>query len=74
MMRQFGFGALLADDMGLGKTVQILALLSHIKQTQAAIFKALLIIPASLTGNWPAEIEKFAPALKYRCCTLITRP
>ena len=66
MMRQLGFGALLADDMGLGKTVQILALLSHIKQTQAANFKALLIIPASLLGNWSAEIEKFAPTLKYK--------
>ena len=63
LMRSLGFGALLADDMGLGKTVQILALLEHVRQN--VDFRALLIIPASLIGNWKSEIEKFAPNLKY---------
>jgi non-specific serine/threonine protein kinase len=63
MMQSLGFGALLADDMGLGKTVQILALLEYIRQN--ANFKTLLIIPASLIGNWKNEIEKFAPKLNY---------
>lgn len=62
-MKNLGFGALLADDMGLGKTVQILALLEYMRRN--ANFKALLIIPASLIGNWQSEIKKFSPKLKY---------
>jgi non-specific serine/threonine protein kinase len=62
-MKSMGFGALLADDMGLGKTVQILALLEYLRQNGGA--KCLLIIPASLIGNWQKEISKFAPELKY---------
>ena len=57
------FGALLADDMGLGKTVQVLALLNSLRPNQ---FKTLLIIPASLIGNWKKETERFAPDLKVR--------
>lgn len=62
-MKSIGFGALLADDMGLGKTVQILALLEYLRQNGGA--KALLIIPASLIGNWISEIGRFAPKLRY---------
>ncbi len=62
-MKNLGFGALLADDMGLGKTVQILALLEYMREKED--FKALLIIPASLIGNWEKEIKKFAPKIKY---------
>jgi SNF2 family DNA or RNA helicase len=62
-MKSLGFGACLADDMGLGKTVQVIALLNYIRcQTSE---KTLLIVPASLIGNWTDEITKFAPALKY---------
>lgn len=28
--------------------------------------KALLVIPASLIGNWMSEMDKFSPSLKYR--------
>lgn len=63
MMSQMGFGACLADDMGLGKTVQVIAFLEHIRVTYGG--KALLILPASLIGNWQKEIEKFAPELSY---------
>lgn len=63
-MNQLSFGALLADDMGLGKTLQILALLEHLRE-QGKV-RALLVIPASLIGNWQNEIEKFAPQLKYK--------
>ncbi len=61
------FGALLADDMGLGKTVELLAMLS----VQAAVRSrkgpktSLLILPASLIGNWTSEIERFLPSLRY---------
>lgn len=62
-MSNTGFGALLADDMGLGKTVQVLAFLEHMRQNGGG--KTLLIIPASLIGNWKAETERFAPNLRY---------
>jgi len=63
-MKHLGFGACLADDMGLGKTVQIIALLEHIRVNTRG--RSLLIIPASLMGNWQKETERFAPELKYK--------
>lgn len=62
-MKTLGLGACLADDMGLGKTVQVIALLNHIRSRKNE--KTLLVIPASLIGNWLSELEKFAPSLKY---------
>ena len=64
-----GLGACLADDMGLGKTIQILALLlrerrAKTKNNAASPAPALLVVPASLMGNWRAEAERFAPALR----------
>ena len=47
--------ALLADDMGLGKTLQTLAVIET---------PALVIVPASLIGNWKSEAQKFRPDLK----------
>ncbi len=62
-MVQYGFGVCLADDMGLGKTIQILAfLLSYKKYSDKNV---LLIVPASLLGNWEKEIKKFSPNLVY---------
>ena len=63
LMKSIGFGALLADDMGLGKTVQIIALLEYFRQQGR--YKALLIIPASLIGNWQKELDRFAPNIHY---------
>ena len=64
-MDKLGFGACLADDMGLGKTLQILTFLSwyHKKHKKG---KVLLIVPASLIGNWKKESEKFTPALPVK--------
>lgn len=61
-------GACLADDMGLGKTVQVLALLLRERRGSRKTAKrpSLLIVPASLIGNWQAEIERFAPTLEVR--------
>ena len=56
-------GACLADDMGLGKTIQILGFLTLLKKKN--IPANLLIVPASLLGNWQNEINKFAPSLKF---------
>ena len=61
---QLGFGACLADDMGLGKTVQVIAYLEHYRLTHKG--HALLILPASLIGNWQKELERFAPELPYQ--------
>lgn len=63
-MSQFGFGACLADDMGLGKTVQMIAFLEYHRVNKEG--RALLILPASLIGNWQKEIEKFAPQMPYQ--------
>lgn len=54
-------GACLADDMGLGKTVQIIALLEYLRCHQGD--RVLLILPASLIGNWEKEIAQFAPEM-----------
>lgn len=61
-MEKLGFGACLADDMGLGKTLQVLTFLSwYYKSDKKA--KVLLIVPASLIGNWRKEAESFTPDL-----------
>ncbi|MDD4072176.1 MAG: DEAD/DEAH box helicase [Desulfobacterales bacterium] len=64
-LTQLGLGACLADDMGLGKTLQVLALLeSESKRKSGRRSAALLVIPASLLGNWRNEATRFAPSLK----------
>ncbi|HMS16779.1 MAG TPA: SNF2-related protein, partial [Planctomycetota bacterium] len=58
-----GLGACLADDMGLGKTVQVIALLLHAK-AKRKVAPSLLLVPASLIGNWQAELDRFGPTLR----------
>ncbi len=64
-LSSLGLGACLADDMGLGKTIQVLALLLHLRHAEKQGPKRtnLLVVPASLIGNWKAEIARFAPDL-----------
>ena len=76
LLSTLGLGGCLADDMGLGKTLQIICLLVIRKhealsrmgerapaQHHPAHAPTLLVVPASLIGNWLSEIEKFAPSL-----------
>ncbi len=66
LLSGLGLGACLADDMGLGKTIQVLSLL--LLQQQQSLNSprqpSLLIVPASLLGNWQREAERFTPSLK----------
>jgi uncharacterized Zn finger protein len=63
---QIGFGSVLADDMGLGKTLQVITALQKFKEDGALDkSKALIVAPTGLLTNWQAEMEKFAPTLKY---------
>jgi len=67
-LQDLGFGACLADDMGLGKTLQMLAFLEHLRTeapSEDGHIRALLVVPASLLGNWERELQKFAPDLDY---------
>lgn len=59
---EYGFGGCLADDMGLGKTVQMLTFLEHLREMDRTS-KVLLIVPASLLGNWEKEAAKFTPSM-----------
>lgn len=54
---------LLADDMGLGKTIQAIGAL-RILFLQRRIESCLLIVPASLVGQWRKEIHYLAPELR----------
>lgn len=54
----------LADDMGLGKTIQVIALLLLIRQRDPKAPPSLLIVPASLVGNWQNELARFAPTIR----------
>lgn len=63
LLSQLGLGACLADDMGLGKTMQVISLLLVLKKRQSDK-PSLLVLPASLMGNWKRELDRFAPSLR----------
>ena len=64
-LTSLGLGACLADDMGLGKTITLIALHLHRRDAGAA-GPTLVVCPASLLGNWEAEIRRFAPGVDVR--------
>lgn len=46
--------------MGLGKTIQVLAYLEKMRTTDKSAC-VLLVLPASLLGNWQKEAENLRP-------------
>ncbi len=65
LLYQLKLGGCLADDMGLGKTIQVLSVFLLVKsQTGSPRRPHLLVVPASLLGNWQAEAARFAPTLR----------
>jgi superfamily II DNA or RNA helicase len=61
-----GLGACLADDMGLGKTVMLIGLHLHRRERRLSTGPTLVVCPASLLGNWEAEVRRFAPGVPTR--------
>lgn len=59
-MDRLGLGVCLADNMDLGKMVQIIAFLEAQRKQKK---KYLLVLSASLIGNWESELSRFAPEI-----------
>ncbi|MEW6071061.1 MAG: DEAD/DEAH box helicase [Planctomycetota bacterium] len=67
LLARLGLGGCLADDMGLGKTIQIIALLLLLQREGEGEGKPgphLIVVPASVLGNWQAELARFGPSLR----------
>ncbi len=48
---------------GLGKTVQVIALLTHLVESQSISGPFLIVSPSSVLSNWEAELCTWAPGL-----------
>lgn len=74
--RQDMRGTILADSMGLGKSLQSIALLwTLLKQGPTAkpsIERAIIVCPASLVGNWSAELKKWLGEVRLQWVELMS--
>ncbi|KAI9088849.1 SNF2 family N-terminal domain-containing protein [Phlyctochytrium arcticum] len=57
-----GLSWILADEMGLGKTIQIVSLISVLKNTFKC-YPFLIAVPVAVIHQWKSELEKWAPDL-----------
>ena len=74
VLTRLRLGACLADDMGLGKTLQVLALLAWRKAHLPPGPPHLVVVPASLLGNWQEEARRFTPGLRLLVAHPSARP
>jgi superfamily II DNA or RNA helicase len=74
VLSRLGLGACLADDMGLGKTLQVLALMAWRKAHLPKGPPHLVVVPASLVGNWQEEARRFTPGLSVLVAHPSVRP
>ncbi len=56
-IHRLGGNAILADEVGLGKTVEA-GLIVRELMSRGQIGKVLILVPASLTGQWAREMEQ----------------
>ena len=64
-MYEQNVSAILGDEMGLGKTLQTISLVALLKEQKQLKGPSLVVCPLSVLYSWCAEIEKFAPSLKF---------
>ncbi|MBR6258034.1 MAG: SNF2 helicase associated domain-containing protein [Lachnospiraceae bacterium] len=71
LLKNCGFGGILADDMGLGKTLQVLSFLLSEKAEgkKGDELRTIVICPASLVYNWKREIETYTKELNVAMIT-----
>ncbi|HAN38285.1 MAG TPA: ATP-dependent helicase [Chitinophagaceae bacterium] len=64
LLDSWNLGGCLADDMGLGKTLQTICFLQYLIHAYPQE-QHLVVCPTSLLFNWEAELQKFAPEIRY---------
>ncbi|RMD40027.1 hypothetical protein DV735_g5111, partial [Chaetothyriales sp. CBS 134920] len=63
LLYEHKLSCILADDMGLGKTYQVIAFLSHLRET-GQNGPHLVVVPAATLENWLKEFQNFSPGLQ----------
>lgn len=65
LLWQNKISGILADDMGLGKTCQVIAFLSHLKESGAP-GPHLIVVPGSTLENWAREFKHFSEEINFK--------
>lgn len=71
-LNEASLGGILADDMGLGKTIQVIFLLSKMRERGLQKSPHLIVVPKSLIFNWKNEFTQFSPSMKVAALTTPT--